>query len=75
MASVNGVGEGGEGSVLVGQQSSSVVSVNGVGEGGEGSVLVGQQSSSLASVNEVSEGGGKCACGSTVVCGVSEWSW
>ena len=35
VASVNGVGEGGEGSVRVGQQSSSsVASVNGVGEGG-----------------------------------------
>ena len=54
-ASVNGVGEGGEGSVHVGQQSSSVASVNGVGEGGEGSVYVGQQSS--ASVNGVAERG------------------
>ena len=45
VASVNGVGEGGEGSMSVGQQSSSVASVSGVGEGGEGSVRVGQQSS------------------------------
>ena len=56
MASVNGVGEGGEGSVSVGHQSSSVASgvsmgEGGVGEGGEGSV------SSGVGDGEVSRGG------------------